>query len=227
MRDADERAHVHFFDDPSADARSLMHRAPCPCNGEVNGVQCKHYWALSQKFRAANSDTVRLGEKQRGCHLVPGFFLEFKSHEKPTSCQSYEPRKVPGLIALVKRAVALAVGLAPRAERLPRTFMTVDGMKLEEQKTVDWGYVSYDGDFEDFHPMTLAEIEKLREKMPDTPAHFSHGNPATMSVGDIVNGPQVAILKPGETVPGSDTKSMSLNEATEEALSDIFGKKEE
>lgn len=196
-----------FIDDPNEDARSLMMRAPCPCTGEVNGVACKNYWAVTQKFRAANASAVKLGSKERACHKVTGFMLEFKSEEKPTHCNDYEPRKLPGLVALVQRAAAMALGVAPRAGRLPN-----------DDACVSWGYFPYDAEYEEFRPMTIEEIAKLRTEMPDRPVIFQHGkDPASMSVSDIMNGEPVGMLKPGEKVPGSE-----LSPETEDALDGMF-----
>ncbi len=206
-------ATLTIVEDPNADARSLMMRAPCVCNGEANGVQCKYYWAIVQKFRAANADAVRSGEKQRGCHLVDGFMLEYTSEEKPTYCNSYEPRVAGGLVALVQRAAAEAVGLAPQAGRLPVLNKT-------SKDYVTWGFVPFDSEYEDFHPMTNEEIAALRKEMPDRPIQwFGNKNPASMTVDDIVNGPQINILKPGEELPTSET----LSKESETALDGIFG----
>jgi hypothetical protein len=169
-----------FIEDPGADARSLMLTAPCICSGEKTGHPCRHYWGVNQKFKAANADTVRDGEKQRACTLMPGWPLEFTSEESPTKCNRYEPRPKPGLLALVKRAVGLASG-----------------------------YEAVYRDFEDYRPMTWDEIQKLREDKPDpVPDPFRAGkDPSQMTVDDIVNGPQIGILKPGESLPGESQET--------------------
>lgn len=205
-----------LIEDPNSDARSLMNRAPCVCNGEANGIQCRHYWAIVQKFRAANAEAVRSGEKQRACTKVDGFMLEYTSDEKPTFCNSYEPRGEPGLVGILKRGVAQVLGVGPLTGRMPNA-----------QKPVTWGYVTSDADFETFKPMTPEEIRKLREEMPDRLVVWGHGmhagvggmgkNPSDMTVDDIVNGPQIGILKPGEAMPGG------LSEETSKEVDGIFG----
>ena len=118
---------MSLIHDPGADARSLMLNAPCICNGEKTGYVCKHYWSVMQKFAANNADTMRDGEKQRACTVMSGWPLEFVSEEFPTKCNRYERKPLPGLIALVARAVGLA-------ER---------------------GWQKYDPAFEAYNPMTL------------------------------------------------------------------------
>lgn len=188
-----------FIEDPAADARSLMHRAACICDGERTGIPCKHYWSVIQKFRAANADSLRSGEKQRACTLCPSFLLEWTTEEQPTFCGRYEPRKTPGLIALVKRAARSAAFLPPKAGQ---------------------GYEARNLDFETFRPLTKEEIEQLRKEMPDEQfANQQSGKPPTSwTVDDIVNGPQIGILKPGEQLP-----SQGLSSDTEKALDEMFG----
>ena len=96
---------MSIIDDPNADARSLMNRAPCVCDGERDGIPCRHYWSVIQKFKAANADALRSGEKNRACMLTAGLVLEFTEEEKPTYCNHYTPRPAPGLVAIVKRKV--------------------------------------------------------------------------------------------------------------------------
>lgn len=165
-------------------------RAPCVCNGEKTGHPCRHYWAVMQKFVSANADTVRDGEKQRACSLMPGWPFEFTSDEMPTKCNRYEPAPKPGLLALVARAVNLA-----------------------------YGYEKFLTDFEVYHPMTLAEIAQLRLDFPDPPADESM-SPLSMTLADIMNGPQIGILKPGEKVPG-----LGLDPATDQAIDELFSDK--
>jgi len=187
-----------IIEDPNADARSLMYRAPCICNGEKTGVQCKHFWGFFKKFAAANADTVRDGEKQRSCTLVPGWPLEFVDEEKPTRCNRFEPRKEPGLVAITKRAAVRLVG----GKEGP-------------------GYVRFDDSFERFNPMTEEDIKKLREEFPDRPVvgRFTMGkNPMSMTPDDIINGPQIGIVKPGESAPSSE-----LSEETSRAVDGLFG----
>ncbi len=209
-----------IIDDPNADARSLMMRAKCVCNGEANGVQCKHYWGVNQKFRAVNSDSVRRGEQNRSCKHVDGFLLEFVSEEKPTYCNHYEPRGAPGLVALVARAVSLALGLGPKSgiasgwiDEPTSTKMVISTM----------GYVAYDKTFESYDPMTNEKIEALRKEMPDRPVvgRWKTSDPSALSADDIVNGPQIGMLKPGEPIPG-----LELSKETEAALGGIFDKPE-
>lgn len=186
-----------LINDPNSDARSLMNRKPCICNGEKTGIQCAHFWSVIQKFPAQNAEAVRDGDKRRACTMAPSFLFEFTDVEKPTRCNRYEPRKEPGLVAIGKRALAEAFGLKQGP-----------------------GYVVFDEDFERFNPVTLEEIEKLREEFPDKPVHdpFMRGkNPLGMSVKDIIEGEQIGILKPGEKLPGT------LSEETKAAVDGIFG----
>lgn len=183
--------------DPGAEARSLMMNAPCICNGEKTGYVCKHYWSVMQKFLANNADTMRDGEKQRACTLMSGWPLEFVSEEFPTRCNRYERRPLPGLLALVARAVGLA----------------------------EHGWQKYDPAFEAFNPLTLEEIEELRRLKPDpAPDPFQKGGkrPDQLSVDDIVNGPQINIVKPGESIPG-----VTLSAEADKALDEMFAPKAE
>lgn len=191
-----------ILDDPNADARSLMNRRPCVCDGKANGIVCKHFWGLDQRFRAANAEAVRRGDVRRNCTLTDAFMLEFTEQEKPTFCNRYEPRKTEGLVALVQRAVRAALFLGPKGGA---------------------GYVPYDADFDSYKPVTTDDIAKLREEMPDRafPSLFggmSGGkSPDTFSFSDIANGPQIGMLKPGEKVPG-----LELSKAAEAALDAMF-----
>lgn len=210
-----------IIDDPNADARSLMMRAKCVCNGEANGVQCKHYWSVNQKFRSINSDSVRRGEQNRSCKHVDGFLLEFVSEEKPTYCNHYEPRAAPGLFALVARAVSLALGFGPKSGVISGW---IEGSEYDAKPVISaMGYIAYDENFEGYKPLTNEEIAKLREEMPDRPVvgRWTTANPAALSVDDIVNGEQVGMLKPGEPIPG-----LELSKATEDVLGGIFDKKD-
>ncbi len=190
-----------IIEDPNADARSLMNRAPCVCDGEASGVVCEHFWAVMQKFRAANSDALRSGERQRACTMTPGLVLEFTAEEKPTVCNRYSPRKAEGLVAIVKRA-ATALVMQPKGP----------------------GYVRFNAEFERFNPMTLEEVAKLREEFPDRPVAWGHQrfggqSPDTLTADDIMNGPQIGMLKPGEQIPGT------LSKETEQALDGLFESK--
>jgi len=187
---------MSLIHDPGAEKRSLMYNKPCICNGEKTGYVCKHYWSVMQKFAANNADTVRDGEKQRACTLMSGWPLEFVSEEFPTGCNRYERRPAPGLFALVARAIGLA----------------------------EHGYVTRNAAFEDFNPMTLQEIAELREKIPDPePDPFQRGKrPDQLSVADIINGPQIGIAQPGESIPG-----VTLNAEADKALDELFDKKPE
>lgn len=159
-----------------------MLNAPSICNGEKTGHPCRHYWAVNQKFRAANSDTVRDGEKQRACTLVPGWPLEWTSEEAPTKCNRYEPRPKPGLLALVQRALRLASGYEPVYK-----------------------------EFEEYRPLSWDEIKKLREENPDRPEDaLAAKNPLSWTAEDIANGPQIGILKPGESLPGESAEVKDL-----------------
>ncbi len=149
-----------FIDDPNAEARSLMMRAACVCSGEKNGIRCKNYWALMQKFYTSNADVVRDGKKRRNCTMVDGFMLEFDEKETPTYCQRYEPLPAPGLVNIARRAVRHLTGTAPKAIGNPET---------DARANASSGYVGFDKAFEVFRPMTLAEIEKLRKENPDQP----------------------------------------------------------
>lgn len=169
-----------FIDDPAADRRSLMLNAPSICNGEKTGHPCRHYWAVNQKFRSANSDTVRDGEKQRACTLVPGWPLEWTSEEAPTKCNRYSPRPKPGLLALVQRAIGLASGYEPVYK-----------------------------DFEEYRPLSWDEIQKLRAENPDRPEDQGK-HPFSFTVDDIANGPQIGILKQGESLPGESKEITDL-----------------
>ena len=174
-----------------------MLNAPCICNGEKTGYVCRHYWSVMQKFAANNADTMRDGEKQRACTLMNGWPLEFVSEEFPTKCNRYERRPLPGLLALVARAVGLA-------ER---------------------GWQKYDPAFEDFNPLTLEEIDELRRLKPDpAPDPFQKGGkrPDQLSVSDIINGPQIGIVKPGESIPG-----VTLAADADKALDEMFAPKAE
>lgn len=182
---------MSLIHDPGAEARSLMYNAPCICNGEKTGFVCKHYWAVIQKFAANNADTMRDGEKQRACTLMSGWPLEFVSEEFPTRCNRYERKPLPGLFALVARAVGLA-------ER---------------------GWQAYDPAFEDFNPMTLDEIAELRKRVPDpAPDPFQRGKrPDQLTVTDIINGPQIGIVQPGESIPG-----VTLAPEADKVLDEMF-----
>lgn len=162
-----------FIDDPNAEARSLMMRAPCVCSGEKNGVRCKHYWALMQKFLAANADTIRDGKKRRNCTMVESFMLEFDDKDSPTYCQRYEPMPAPGLVNIVRRAARHVTGTAPKAGELasPTTPNALGRLLGVDPKSAS-GFVGYDDRFEAFRPMTLEEIEKNREENPDRPVAF-------------------------------------------------------
>lgn len=183
---------MSLIHDPGADARSLMLNAPCVCNGEKTGYVCKHYWSVMQKFSANNADTMRDGEKQRACTLMNGWPLEFVSEEFPTRCNRYERRPLPGLFALVARAIGLA----------------------------DRGWQQFDPGFEEFNPLTLEEIAELRRLKPDpAPDPFQIGGkrPDQLSASDIMNGPQINIVKPGEGIPG-----VTLSADADKALDEIF-----
>ncbi len=192
-----------ILDDPNADARSLMNRRPCVCDGKANGIACKYFWGLDQRFRAANAEAVRRGDVRRNCTFPESFLLEFTEQEKPTFCNQYVPRKTEGLVALVQRAVRAAVFLGPKGGA---------------------GYEPYDAEFDSYRSVSQAEIDKMREEMPDKiiPSMFggmSGKSPDMFSFSDIANGPQIAILKPGETVPG-----LNLSKEAEAALDGLFGK---
>ncbi len=183
--------------DPNADARSLMNRRPCVCDGAASGIVCKHFWGLDQRFHAANADAVRRGDIRRNCTMVDGFMLEFTEPEKPTFCNRYTPRKTPGLVAITKRVARAAVGLKPKAGA---------------------GYEPYDVDFDSFKPMTPEEIEALRTAMPDRPIQWQHGmDPSRMNAFDIANSPPINMLAPGEK-----PKGLELSAETEAALGGIF-----
>lgn len=197
-----------LIDDPNGEARSLMNKAPCVCNGEANGVQCRHYWAVAQKFRAQQADALRTGEKNRACTMTPGLVLEFTSDEKPTGCGRYEPRPAPGLVNIARRVINRALGRAPEEG--------AKGAVTPPKSTA--GFVLFDASFEEFRPMTVEEIAKLREMFPDKPVTWSHGkDPRTLTASDIANGPQINMLKPGEQIPGS------MSEETSKAVDGIFG----
>lgn len=188
---------MSLIHDPGADARSLMMNAPCICNGEKTGYVCRHYWAVMQKFSANNADSVRDGEKQRACTLMSGWPLEFVSEEFPTRCNRYERRPLPGLFALVARAVGLA-------ER---------------------GWQKFDPAFEEFNPMTPEEIAELRKRIPDPPPNpyqIGGKSPDQLSVDDIMHGPQIGIVKPGESVPG-----VTLAPEADKALDEMFAPPEQ
>ncbi len=196
-----------ILDDPNADARSLMNRRPCVCDGKASGIVCKHFWGLDQRFRAANAEAVRRGDVRRNCTLSDSFLLEFTEQEKPTFCNRYEPRKSEGLVAIVKRAARAAVFLGPKAGA---------------------GYEPYDVEFDSYRSMTAEDITKLREDMPDKiiPTMFggfggpgAGKSPDMLSAEDIMNGPQIGMLKPGEKIPGSE-----LNTETEDVLGKLFDK---
>ena len=201
---------VGIIEDPSADARSLMYRSPCVCDGEASGIQCKHFWGIWQKFRAANADAVRRGEKQHACTLTNGLVLEYTTEEKPTYCVRYEPRKAQGLVNIVKRAAIACVGFTPQDGS-----GCVGGTKKHKATA---GYTGFDVEFAAYRGMTIEEINKLREDFPDLPTKWGAGkNPASMSASDIMNGEQIRILQPGETMPGV------LSDETESKLDGIFG----
>ncbi len=191
-----------ILSDPNADARSLMKRAPCLCDGEKTGVPCKNFWTVWQKFDAANADGLRTGERSHSCTLTESFLLEWTSEEQPTGCNRYSPRPAEGLFALVQRAVGLVLGLKPNANsRLSSTP----------------GYVRFDADFTAFKPMTLEEIEALREEFPDRPITWSAGkDPSKMSAAEIFSSEPIGMLKPGEQIPGS------LSVETQNAVNSIF-----
>ncbi len=186
--------------DPNAEARSLMNRRPSVCDGAANGIPCAHFWGLVQRFRAANTDAIKRGDTRRNCTMVDGFMLEWVEEEKPTYCTAYTPRKSPGLLALVQRAVRAAV------------FLPIKGGA---------GYAEYDAWFDAYDPMTPEDIADLRALMPDRPIAFQHGkDPSTMSFEDIARGEQIGIVKPGEKIPGTE-----LSTDVEKALGDIFDAK--
>ncbi len=191
-----------IIENENEDRRSLMNRAPCVCDGEKSGIPCKHYWPVIQKFRAANAGALRSGDKRYNCTMAPSFLLEWTSEEKPTYCGRYEPRKSPGLVALVQRAVALAVHHPIGSSYVPR----------------GPGYEKYDKDFSTFRPMTLDEIAKNREAFPDAPVSWNFGgkSPDQLTVHDIATGPQIGMLKPGETMPGT------LSDETSKAMDTLF-----
>jgi hypothetical protein len=192
--------------DENADRRSLMYQAPCVCSGEANGVQCKHYWYAFQQFPSANADAVRDGDKRRNCTVAPSFMLEFTDKEKPTRCNRYEPRLASGLVAIVKRTAARIAGLAPRAGASNGGWV------------VTWGFVGLDHRFEDFRPLTAADVKKLRETFPDLPKVLGAGKRLDqLSIQDIIDGPQIGILRPGEKVPEG------LSDETSSAVDGIFG----
>jgi len=182
-----------IIEDVNSDNRSLMNRATCVCDGEKNGIPCKYFWSVTQKFRAANADGLRLGEKNRSCTLTPSFLLEFTSEELPTYCNMYEPRKTQGLVQIARRTARAAIGLKPKAGS---------------------GYESYDTVFTKFNPVTPEEQRALREEFPDVPG-FGGMRPDMMNLHDIINGPQIGIVKPGEEPP-----TLGLSEETERG---IFG----
>lgn len=196
--------------DPNAEARSLMNRAPCICDGEKTGIQCKNFWAVVQKFAAQNADTLRSGEKQRACTLMSGWPLEFVSEEKPTFCNRYEPRKETGLVAIVKRTAMQLAGRAPGP-----------------------GYVLFPREFERFNPMTQEEIEKNRAENPDKPVQRFHGFEGPLpafSAEEIAKGPQIGII-PKDDSPESEAARAAvlaaaegkLTAETEKGLDGIFG----
>ncbi len=189
-----------IIDDPNADARSLMNRRPCVCDGKASGIVCKHFWALDQRFRAANADAVRRGDIRRSCTMPSSFMLEFTAQEKPTFCDRYEPRETPGFVAIVKRAARKIAFLPPKAGA---------------------GFEPYDAEFDSYKGMTVEELAKLREEMPDQriPSMWGMGgkSPDQFTADDIINGPQIGMLKPGEKIPGS-----MLSDETENALNALF-----
>ena len=185
-----------IIDNPSADARSLMYRTPCVCDGEASGIPCQHFWGIWQKFRAANSDSVRRGEKQHACTLTAGLVLEYTTEEKPTYCARYEPRKAHGLVNIVKRAAAAMIGRAPG--------YGAAGAKKHRSTA---GYEVFDETFNTYNGMTVEEIKALREQYPDQPSKWGAGkHPMSMTVDDIINGEQIGILKPGESLPGESAE---------------------
>lgn len=191
---------VGIINDENAEARSLMNRNPCVCDGEATGVVCKNFWGIIQKFDAANADALRSGEKNRACTFLSGWPLEFVSEEKPTFCLMYEPRKTPGLVAITRRAL--------------RTLLP--------WKPIGPGYMTYASvkDFNAYRPMTNEEIADLRKAMPDKPSMFQRGKrPDRLSMQDIVEGEQINILKSGEQMPGT------LSPETSAKLDGIFDPK--
>lgn len=190
---------VGIINDENAEARSLMNRNPCVCDGEANGVVCRNFWGIIQKFDAANADALRSGEKNRACTKLSGWPLEFVSEEKPTFCLMYEPRKTPGLVAITRRAL--------RA--------------LLPWKPIGPGYMTHASlrGFNDYRPMTNEEIAELRKSFPDKPSMFQRGKrPDRLSMTDIIEGEQINILRPGEHMPGT------LSPETSVKLDGIFDK---
>ncbi len=70
------------------------------------------------------------------------------------------PRKAPGLLALVQRAVTNALFFSPKSGRMPNG-----------ENVSALGYVAYDDVMEKFDPMSVEEIKQLRDENPDRPIH--------------------------------------------------------
>lgn len=71
--------------------------------------------------------------------------------------------------------------------------------------------------------MTLEEIAALRAKIPDPPPNpyqIGGKSPDQLSVDDIMNGPQIGIVKPGESIPG-----VTLAPEADKMLDDLFAPK--
>lgn len=80
--------------DPEADARSIMMRQPCICNGERTGSECEHYWFQVIRFATANSDAFKLGDRVRRCLLEKDAWdlqQRLEAIDLPVRCNQYKP----------------------------------------------------------------------------------------------------------------------------------------
>ena len=83
-----------IHDSAAAVGRSLMHKQKVLCNGEANGVPCRHYWAVRRIVASQNSDFLTKGEKLRFCKAWGAEPLEFGDgrEEQMVYCTEYVPR---------------------------------------------------------------------------------------------------------------------------------------
>ncbi len=157
--------------------------------------------------------------------MAPSFLLEWTSEEKPTYCGRYEPRKAPGLRALVARAVAGALFLKPGED--PTLRVAVGSHVLNLGLGVGGGYAKFDTEFGVFRPMTPEEIEANRKANPDRDiawgsARFGQKNPTEWNASDIAGGEQINMVPRNADGTQTPLTGAALSAATEAALSGVF-----
>lgn len=127
-----------YIDDPIAAKESKMLQRPSICNGEATGVKCKHYFSFAARTDAQNPEFLNLGEKFRNCTVCPGWLIEWDGWESlPHTCDRYVP-DYKGLRWLIWRI----------------------GQIFKSSRQVDKS-------FEDYTPMTQAEVAELTKRAHD------------------------------------------------------------